>query len=148
MIEAVSASIGQSTPLFRGVIERLRLADYAKALHLHNPIHYDRAAAIAAGYRDVVAPPGFIISHSLQPRSLKLGSFGIEERRALMGDMRFEHFAPICAGDELSGRTVLVDLQDKQGKRPMEAFSLETRFENQLGETVLVVNETIMQVKQ
>ena len=148
MSETVSVSIGHATPTFRGVIERVRLSDYARALHLHNPLHYDRAAAVAAGYRDVVAPPGFVISHSLQPRSLKLSTFGIEERRALAGELRFEHFAPICAGDELSGRTVLIDLQEKQGKRPMEVYTLETRFANQFGEAVLALNETLLQWKE
>lgn len=143
--QAALAVVGQTAPRFRGVVERLRLIDYARALRLRNPVHFDRAAAVAAGYRDVLAPPGFVISHSLQPRSVKLGSFGIDEGRALAGEMRFELFAPICGGDELSGQTVLVDLREKAGKRPMHAYALETRFTNQAGETVLVINETIMQ---
>jgi acyl dehydratase len=133
------------TPRFHGPIERLRITDYAKALHLRNPIHHDAAAARGKGYRDVVAPPGFIIATTLQPRSTKLGTFGIEEHRALAGEMQFEHHGVVCAGDELSGETVLVERAPKQGKRPMEKFVLQTTFFNQDKQKVLVLTETILQ---
>ena len=145
LTEAVLPAIGTSGPVFRGVIERTRLADYARALRLHNPVHYDLTAARAVGFRDIVAPPGFVISHSLQPRSTKLGTFGIEESRALAGELAFDPRGVICAGDELTGCTVLMDLQEKSGKRPMHAYTLETRFTNQLGELVLVFNEVLLQ---
>lgn len=145
--ELVLPSIGTATPAFRGVIERTRLADYARALRLRNPIHFDAAAARAAGYRDVVAPAGFVISHSLQPRATKLSTFHIDESRALAGELGFEHHGVICAGDELGGRSVLVELREKAGKRPMHAYTLETRFTNQLGELVLVCHEILLQLQ-
>ena len=147
----MTLAVGHSTPVFKGTIERLRLADYARALKLQNPIHFDVEAARKAGFRDVVAPPGFVISHTIQPRSVKLGTFGIEEKRALMGEMQFEPLAPICAGDTLTGKSVLTDLQEKpgrDGKPPMEVFVLETTFEDEHGVRVLRIVETLLQRKE
>lgn len=145
LTDAALPAIGTCAPPFKGVIERTRLADYARALRLRNPVHYNLAAARAAGFRDIVAPPGFVISHSLQPRSTKLRTFGIEESRALAGELAFDPRGVICAGDELTGSTVLTDLQEKTGKRPMHAYKLETRFTNQFGELVLVFSEVLLQ---
>jgi acyl dehydratase len=138
---------GTAAAPFRGVIERAKLIQYAQALHLHNPIHRDRSAAVAAGFRDVVAPPGFVISNTLQPKALKLSTFGIDERRALAGEMRFEHLGVICAGDELHGQSTLLDVVEKQGRRRMTAFVIETTFDNQLSDRVLVFRETALQAE-
>jgi acyl dehydratase len=128
------------------VVERVKLIEYAQALHLRNPVHKDLAAAQAAGFRDVIAPPGFVTSNALQSRAAKLAAFEIDERRALVGELRFEHTGVICAGDELSGQSTLIALSEKEGRSDrLTVFTIETVFDNQFGERVLALRETILE---
>lgn len=137
--------LGRKTRPFNGVIERVKLIEYAKAVHSRNPIHSDRDAAVAAGYRDIVAVSGFITSMTLQPRSVKFEVYDIDESRALAGEMEWIHKAIVCAGDVLSGHSELVEASVKGGSRPMDMLVIETQLKNQLGETVLIVRESTLE---
>lgn len=141
-------AVGLSAPSFRGVIERVKVIEYAQAVHLRNPIHFDRQAAAAAGYRDVVVPPGFINPFSLQPRSAKFDTFQINEHKALAGEWSWDQHAVVCAGDELHGRSILVELGEKQGKRPMYVLVIETRYLNDRDESVITVRDLTLEFKE
>ena len=140
-------AVGRSTQPFKGVIERVKLIEYARALHLRNPIHWDAATAKAAGYRDVVAVPGFLTSLTMQQRDIKFATFALNERKSLLGELRWEHRGVVCAGDELRGQSILVEVSEKTGARPMDVLVVETRLDNQFGETVLIVTETHLERK-
>lgn len=143
-----SRYIGLSAPPFHGIIERVKIFEYAQALHLHNPIHFDRLAAQAAGYRDVVVPPGFLNPFSLQPRASKFETFQINEHKALAGEWSWEHYADVCAGDELHGQSVLVELGEKHGKRPMHVLVIETKYMNAKGENAVTVRDVTLEFKE
>ena len=71
MTDAQHRFVGLAAPEFRGVIERVKIIEYAQALQLHNPIDLDMQAAPRSQIRDLVAPAGFINPFSLQPRAWK-----------------------------------------------------------------------------
>jgi acyl dehydratase len=143
----VSRAVGLASPEFQGVIERVKIVEYAQALQLRNPIHLDVAAARAAGFRDLVAPTGFINPFSLQPRAWKFETFQINEHKAVAGEWSWEQRDVICAGDELHGRSVLVELTEKQGKRPMDVLVIETAYLNDKNETVVTVRDVTLEFK-
>ena len=140
-------AVGLSSLPFRGVIERVKIIEYAQALQLHNPIHFDSKAAIKAGFRDVVVPQGFINPFSLQPRAWKFDTFQINEHKALAGEWSWEQYLIVCAGDELHGQSVLVELGEKQGKRPMDVLVIETKYLNQQDEVVITVRDMTLEFK-
>jgi acyl dehydratase len=140
-------AIGRAAPRFRGIIERIKVIEYAQALHLRNPIHTDRQAAIAAGFRDIVVPPGFLNPFTLQPRSAKFDTFAIDEHNALAGEWSWEHRGLACVGDELQGQSVLTDVSEKQGKRPMIVLVIQTTFANQKDEVVAIVKDVTLEFK-
>jgi acyl dehydratase len=146
MVEA-ARHIGAATPTFSRRIERATLAAYQRALKLRRPIHSDAAAAKAQGYRDVVAPPGFVIAITVVPRDVKLATFSIDERRALAGGMSFDLHEPVCAGDTLTGRSVLTSIRTKDGKRPLTIMLFETQLVNQLGQLALTVTDSIVEMR-
>lgn len=144
---SAARAVGLAAPEFRGVIERVKIIEYAEALGLGNPIHFDVAAARAAGYRDVVAPPGFINPFSLQPRAWKFDTFQIDEHNALAGEWSWEQHDVVCAGDELHGRSVLVEIGAKQGKRPMEVLVIETRYLDAGDRPVVTVRDMTLEFR-
>lgn len=141
----VTRHIGLSAPEFRGVIERVKIIEYAQALDLRNPIHFDLDAARRAGFRDLVAPAGFINPFSLQPRAWKFETFQINEHAALAGEWSWQHHGLVCAGDELHGSSVLVELGHKQGKRPMEVLVIETKYLNQDNDNVVTIRDVTLE---
>jgi len=140
--------VGLSTPAFKGVIERVKIAEYSKAVHIKNPIHLDRDAAIEAGYRDVVVPPGFMTPFTLQSREAKFESCFLNEKKVLAGELDWEQRLIICAGDELHGRSVLVGMSEKQGKNPMNILVIETIFFNANDEIAVIVRDKTLEFKE
>jgi hypothetical protein len=142
-----SRAIGDKAPPFSGEIERTKLVEYATALHLKNPVHFNKAAAVAAGYRDVVAPPGYINIFTMQTRPDKFDTFQIDERNAVAGEWGWQYFLPICAGDLLHGQSELVRLTEKQGKKTMIIMTIETRFLNHKDEVVAIHTDVTIEFK-
>ena len=62
-------AIGKSYPPVTYQVGREKIREYAHALGITNPVHHDREAAVAAGFRDVVAPPMFCVVYSAPARS-------------------------------------------------------------------------------
>ena len=141
-------TVGMTLPPFRGVIERVKIIEYAQATHLKNLIHFDPAAARAASFRDVVAPLGFLNPFSLQPRGPKFEVFQINEHKALAGEWSWDHHAEVCAGDELHGQSVLIELGEKQGKRPMIVLVIETKYMNAKNQNVVTVRDMTLEFKE
>ncbi len=140
-------SLGLVLPPFRGIIELVKVVEYAQAVHIKNPIHFDRKFAIAAGFRGVVVPPGFLNPFSLQPRSAKFDVYNIDEKKALAGEWTWEYFGVVCAEDELHGQSVLVEVSEKSGKRPMNILKIETKYLNQEEQVVAIVTDVTLEFK-
>ena len=55
---------GKSFPPFEYEVGKEKIREYAFAVGEENPVYFDRAAAHAAGFRDVPAPPMFAVVYS------------------------------------------------------------------------------------
>lgn len=83
-------------------VEKIR--EFADAVGETAPIHHDRAAARAAGFADVVAPPtfSFAVINRAQEVVLFDPELGLDYSRVVHGDQSFSYHRPIVAGDELT----------------------------------------------
>ena len=123
---------------------------YAHAVGDLNPIYFDEAAAKAAGYRGLVAPPTFIQWALAPSRALseinddglfaaKSGSQRLRLRvsRTLFGGEEWDFLEPVCVGDQITSTSRLAALEEKQGsKGPFVRITRETTFTNQVGDVV------------
>ena len=83
-------------------LEKIR--EYANAVGEENPVHHDREAARAAGFRDVVAPPMFCVVYSapaMGPAILD-PEVGINLAAMVHGGQEFVWGEPVCAGDVIT----------------------------------------------
>ena len=120
---------------------------YAHACGDLNPIYFDEKSAQAAGYRTLTIPPLFV-THALvtpQPAStLRVDglyedstSVNLEVARMMFGGEEWDFLEPVCVGDEITGTTRLLDLDQKEGKKgPFVRLVRETTFINQDEEVV------------
>ena len=137
--------IGYAPPPVLWDVEKGRIAFFAKVVGLTDPIHTDEAAAKAAGYRGIVAPPTFIFgAPGDSGETMKLiETLEIDLGKVLHGEQRFDYHAPVCAGDTLRFQSKVSDIYDKKGGA-LEFVVNDTKVTNQLGEHVADLHSVIV----
>ena len=102
-------AIGRQSKPAVNEIERGAIRRFAESLGETNPLYFDEAAAKAAGYRGLVAPPTFPIS--LRAGSdLREGLMVMPGANLLQSEQSFEYARPIVAGDKLTVRSKIAEM--------------------------------------
>ena len=128
-------AIGKVWPGATYQVGREKIKEYANALGIDNPVHFDVEAARAAGFRDVVAPPMFAVVYSAPAVGPPILDPEIELNLAMMvhGGQEFVWGAPVVAGDEITTKASVRDISEEDGRGYYVFESVST---NQRGEQV------------
>ncbi|HVD37740.1 MAG TPA: MaoC family dehydratase N-terminal domain-containing protein [Solirubrobacterales bacterium] len=128
-------AVGKEWPGTTYQVGREKIKEYANALGIDNPVHFDVEAARAAGFRDVVAPPMFAVVYSSPAVAPAILDPEVELNFAAMvhGGQAFEWDEPACSGDEITTATKCVAIEEKDGKG---FYVFETNSVNQDGAQV------------
>jgi acyl dehydratase len=133
--------IGRESEIVLHEIEKNAIRRFAEALGDPNPISVDEAAAHAAGYPSLVAPPTFAVALTANERfrhSLDLGT-----RNILHSEQAFEYVRPIVAGDRLTVRSRVVEVQERAGASgPMDVIVIEDEGRDEKNELVFRTRAT------
>ncbi len=137
--------IGKKFPPLAAYVEKGQLRFFAKSVGETNPIYTDEAAAKEAGYKSLPAPPTFLFSLNLaQPDPFaKFVDMGIDLNKVLHGSQQFEYFAPVCAGDQITLQSTIVDIFDKKDGA-LEFIVEEMTATNQNDELVAKLAQTLI----
>ena len=111
--------MGKTYPAFEYEVGREKIREYANAVGELNPVHHDREAAKAAGFRDVVAPPMFVVVYSagaMGPAILD-PEVGINLMLMVHGGQEFVWGEPVCAGDTITTNASVKDMYEKDGRK-------------------------------
>lgn len=124
--------IGRAFPPHTAEVEKGRLRFFAKAIGETSPVYTDEAAARAAGYSALPAPPTFLFCLEMdRPDPFDtLKALGVELGRVLHGNQSFTYHAPVVAGDRITFQTRVSDIFDKKGGA-LEFIVLDTTATNQ-----------------
>jgi acyl dehydratase len=122
-----TAAVGKSYPSTTYAVGREKIKEYALAVGESNPLHLDPAAARAAGYRDVVAPPMFCVVYAapaMAPAILD-PEIGIDFAMMVHGGQEFRWGPLVQAGDEVTTTVTVksVDARDGRGFYVFESVS-------------------------
>ena len=124
-------------------VEKGAIRRFAEALGDPNPIYVDEAAARAAGYPALVAPPTFPVVLTANERfrhSLDLGT-----RSVLHGEQQFEYARPVLAGDRITVRSRVADVQERPGASgATDVIVLEDEGRDEKGELVFKTRATLL----
>jgi acyl dehydratase len=118
--------VGQSfPPTAPYLVGREKIREFSRAVFATNPINLDPAAAQAAGYADVVAPPTFavVIQEGTLAQLLAAPNSGIELTRVVHGSQQFSYTRPIVAGDELTAQLSVESIKTLAGNALVTAVS-------------------------
>jgi acyl dehydratase len=131
----------QSEPITLEV-ERGHIRRFAEAIGDPNPIYVDEAAARAAGYERIPAPPTF--AAALRPRDAREG-IDIDWKKLLHGEQEFSFERPIFAGDRLTLVQRIADALFKRGKAgDLDVMVLETEASDEGGRRVFVARSVVV----
>ncbi len=111
-------AIGKKYPAYEYEVGREKIREYANAVGESDPIHHDREAAQAAGFRDVVAPPMFAVVYSAGAMAPAIfdPEVGINVAMMVHGGQEFVWGEPVCSGDRIETTAEVKDLYEKDGK--------------------------------
>ena len=126
-------ALGKAYPPFEYEVGREKIREYSYAIGATNPVHFEREAAQAAGFRDVVAPPMFAVVYSagsVGPGVLD-PELGINLALMLHGSQEFVWGEPVCAGDAITTVTTFKDHREEEGRK---YFVFESVSKNQDGQ--------------
>jgi acyl dehydratase len=129
-------AVGKEWPASTYQVGPEKIREYANALGIDNPVHFDVEAARAAGFRDVVAPPMFAVVYSSPAMAPAMFDPDVAMNFAAMvhGGQQFEWDEPACSGDEITTTAKCVSIEEKDGKG---FYVFETNSVNQDGAQVV-----------
>ena len=129
--------IGYQLPPSELLIERGRLQFFARSIGETDPIYTDLAAARAAGYPDLPAPPTFVFAAELESGAVTslLETLELPIQKILHGEQGFTYLKPVCAGERVTVRSKIADIYDKKGGA-LEFVLKSSEARNSSGELV------------
>jgi acyl dehydratase len=125
-------------------ISRVKLAEFADAIGDRNPLYRDRAAAIEAGFPDVIAPPTFpiVISMASSGQAMADPDLNLNYAMVVHGEQRFEYQRPLHAGDVVTAQVTIADIREVGRNSVM---TTTTRISTVDGEHVCTGHATLVE---
>jgi acyl dehydratase len=159
--DVLKGIVGQPTGRSRVAVERGPVQHFADAVLSTSPIYHDPAAARAAGFGAIPAPPTWPFAmefsgkfEEIQPTDTPSGNPMMTALAPLMakgglilhGEQEFVYHRPVQVGDQLVGEGKIADAYQKDsGGRTMTFIVSETNWSDEKsGEPVVTVRSNII----
>jgi len=125
-------------------VSRVKIAEFADAIGEPSALCRDRAAAQAAGYPDVIAPPTFaiVVSAANSARVTHDPDLGVNYAMVVHGEQSFAHARPLHAGDVVVAQSTIESIRPLGS---MTALTTVTQIRTVDGEHVCTVWSTLVE---
>ena len=131
LIDRIKTRIGVEGPAITSTVEAGHVRSFVEAIGDPNPRWKNEA------------PPTFLVA--LTPVALHMDDAEEFGKGWLNGGNRFEYFAPVRVGDQITARQHVSDVYDKAGSGGDLLFIVfETNYTNQRGEPVARLTGTLI----
>jgi acyl dehydratase len=125
-------------------VSRVKIAEFATAIGDACPLCRDRAAAQAAGYPDVIAPPTFaiLVTSADTARLIADPDLGVNYAMVVHGEQSFTHSRPLHAGDVVVAQSTIESIKQI---RTMTTMATVTEIRTADGEHVCTARSTLVE---
>jgi acyl dehydratase len=125
-------------------VSRVKIAEFATAIGDASPLCHDRAAAQAAGYPDVIAPPTFaiVITAAGNAKLMADPGLGVNYAMVVHGEQSFTHSRPLHAGDVVVTQSTIESIKQI---RTMTTMATVTEVRTVDGEHVCTARSTAVE---
>ena len=123
-------------------VSRVKIKEFADAIGEPSELCRDRAAAQAAGYPDVIAPPTFaiVVSMAGSARVTFDPGLGVNYAMIVHGEQSFEHARPLHAGDVVVTQSTIESIRSVGS---MTLLTTATQIRTVDGEHVCTARSTL-----
>jgi acyl dehydratase len=131
-------------PLEPYEVSRVKIAEFADAVGEPSALCRDRAAAQAAGYPDVIAPPTFaiVISSASGAKITSDPGLGVNYAMIVHGEQSFSHARPLHAGDVVVAQSTIESIRQV---RNLTTLTTVTEIRTVDGEHVCTARSTLVE---
>jgi acyl dehydratase len=125
-------------------VSRVKIAEFATAIGEPSPLCRDRAAAQAAGYPDVIAPPTFaiVVTSAANSTLMTDPDLGVNYAMIVHGEQSFTHARPLHAGDVVVAQSTIESIK---GVRNMTTMAVVTQVRTVDGEHVCTARSILVE---
>jgi len=125
-------------------VSRVKIAEFADAIGEPSPLCRDQAAARAAGYPDVIAPPTFaiVVSAANSARVTHDPDLGVNYAMIVHGEQSFSHARPLHAGDVVVAQSTISGIREVGS---MTMVTTDTEIKTTGGELVCTGYGTLVE---
>ena len=125
-------------------VSRVKIREFADAIGEPSPLCRDRAAAQAAGYPDVIAPPTFaiVVAAAGSAKVTFDPGLGVNYAMIVHGEQSFTHHRPLHAGDEVVSQSTIQDIRQLG---TMTTLTTVTEIRTVAGEHVCTARSTLVE---
>ncbi len=125
-------------------VSRVKIAEFADAIGEPSALCRDRAAAQAAGYPDVIAPPTFaiVVSAAGSAKVTHDPDLGVNYAMVVHGEQSFEHARPLHAGDVVVSQATIESIRPLGS---MTTLTTVTQIRTVDGEHVCTTRSTLVE---
>jgi acyl dehydratase len=125
-------------------VSRVKIAEFASAIGEPSPLCRDRAAAQAAGYPDVIAPPTFaiVVTSASSAKLIADPGLGVTYAMVVHGEQSFTHARPLHAGDVVLAQSTIESIKQI---RNMTTMATVTEIRTVDGEHVCTARSTLVE---
>ncbi|NWN87927.1 MAG: MaoC family dehydratase N-terminal domain-containing protein [Micrococcaceae bacterium] len=119
------------------------IRNFAAAVKNMHPFHHDVAAARAAGHKDLVAPPTYLVTIAQRAEALMVNDpeAEVDFSRVVHADQRFTHHRAVVAGDELFAQATVASVKELAGNR---LLTTTTEISNAVRSPVATITSTLL----
>ena len=116
---------------------------FAAAVKNTHPLHHDADVARAAGHKDLIAPPTFLVSIAQRAEALMVNDpdTAVDFSRVVHSDQRFTHHRAVVADDELFAQATLTSVKELAGNRML---TTQTEVTNADQAPVATITSTLL----
>lgn len=138
-----------------GLVTATDIAKFCSGILEESPEHFDRAAARALGYPDVIAPPTFAYA-TTRPRPLRSaylpdGQYGfvappgLQHLQTMLGGQSWVLHRPAVVGEQIEEHRTVLSMDEREGKTgPMAIVRSEQAFRTPDGERIETLVSTLI----
>ena len=140
--------VGFQFPAVEACLSRAQLNFFAKATGQTNPIYFDHAAALKAGYPDLVAPPtwpALLDGLTNEGKLPVIEAMQLVLENVLHGEQAFEYFGLLFAEEKIQIHSEIVDIYDKKAGA-LEFIVQQNSYLRGSGEVILNSRYTLVYV--
>jgi len=125
-------------------VSRVKIAEFASAIGEPSPLCRDRAAAQAAGYPDVIAPPTFaiVVTSAGSAKLIADPDLGVNYAMIVHGEQSFTHARPLHAGDVVVAQSTIESIKQV---RNMTTMAMVTEVRTMDGEHVCTARSILVE---